>query len=344
MSRVLVCSLTEAGAALARRLPYEHRHGDLVRTVAAEWSAVDDFVLVCAVGIAVRAIAPLLDHKATDPAVVCVDDGGRWSIALAGGHRGGANDLAREVAALLGAEPIVTTATDGAALPALDALPGMTAEGDVATVTRRWLDGTPPAVSVDPALRHWPVPAGLEPGTTGPPAVRVTDRAGPPGRGEVLLRPRSLVVGVGASAGADPEGLRELVHQALADGGLDRRCIELVVSIDAKAEEPAVLALAEHLAVPLRVFPADVLAGVDVPNPSAVVDAAVGTPSVAEAAALLTAGPAAILVVPKRRSADATVAIARMIPDGYRTAGGRAALGTHRQEGRDRLHGTMEEW
>ncbi len=126
LDRILVCSVTEAGAALARRLPYEHRPGGLMATVRERWTEADGFVLVCATGIAVRAIGPLLADKAADPAVVVVDDGGRFAIALSGGHRGGANVLAREVAALVGAEAVVTTATDGAGLPALDDLPGFT--------------------------------------------------------------------------------------------------------------------------------------------------------------------------------------------------------------------------
>ena len=129
----------------------------------ARWADVDGFVLVCATGIAVRAIAPLLADKAADPAVVVVDDGGRFAVALTGGHPGGANVLAREVAALLGAEPVVTTATDGAGLPALDNLPGFTAAGDLAGVTRAWLDGSPPTVVVDPALAAWPLPPGMLP-------------------------------------------------------------------------------------------------------------------------------------------------------------------------------------
>ena len=86
---------------MARRLPYEHRHGELMAGVRECWADVDGFVLVCATGIAVRAIAPLLADKAADPAVVVVDDGGRFVVSLTGGHRGGANVLAREVAALL---------------------------------------------------------------------------------------------------------------------------------------------------------------------------------------------------------------------------------------------------
>jgi cobalt-precorrin 5A hydrolase/precorrin-3B C17-methyltransferase len=311
---VLTGSITDAGAALARRLPFEHGHGDLVATVAARWSEVDGLVLICATGIAVRAIAPLLAAKASDPAVVCVDDGGRWAIALAGGHQGGGNALAREVAGLLGAEPVVTTATDAAGLPALDSIPGYTAEGDVAAVTRAWLDGTPPVVAVDESLGPWPLPAGLEAGVEpggGPARVLVTDTRTTPRDGHIVLCPRSLVVGVGASSNADPEGLYRLVCDTLADAGLHPAAIAAVATIDLKRSEPAVVQLAERLGVPLRTLPGAVLAAVDVPNPSAVVDAAVGTPSVCEAAALLAGGPDATLIAEKRRSAEATVAIAR---------------------------------
>ena len=322
MTRVVTCSVTAAGAALARRLPYEHRHGSLVATVADLWPEVDGFVLVCATGIAVRAIAPHLRDKAADPAVVSVDDGGRWAVALAGGHAGGANDLAREVAAHLGAQPVVTTATDAAGLPGLDTLPGFTAEGDVAAVTRAWLDGTPPTVATDPSLTAGPVglgPAGLGPAAGGrDPAVLVTDRAVAAGPGQVVLRPPSLVVGVGTSSGAGADGLDDLVTRTLGAAGLAPISVAAVATVEAKRHEPAVVELARRRHVPLRVLPAVALARVAVPNPSPVVEAAVGTPSVAEAAALLAAGPEAELVVPKQRSAEATVAVARRArPEGH---------------------------
>src|SRR5207248_3794972 len=241
--RIVTCSVTETGAALARRLPYEHRPGGLTATVQESWPEVDGLVLICATGIAVRAIAPLLADKAADPAVVVVDDGGRFAVALTGGHRGGANVLAREVAALLGAEPVVTTATDGAGLPALDTLPGFTAAGDIAAVTRAWLDGSPPQVEVDPSVTAWPLPPipgateSLAPGrpegesepfthrnggflAQAPCRVLVTDRQVDPAAGEAVLRPKSLVVGVGSSTGADPEALHRLVLETLAAAGL----------------------------------------------------------------------------------------------------------------------------
>lgn len=317
--------MTEAGAAVARRLPYEHRHGELVAGVRDRWTNVDGFVLVCATGIAVRAIAPLLADKAADPAVVVVDDGSRFVVALTGGHRGGANVLAREVAALLGAQPVVTTATDGAGLPALDALAGFTATGDVAAVTRAWLDGSPPAVVIDPALAGWPLPepltaaaSGGSPG--GAQRIVVTDRDVEAGVGEVILRPRSLVLGVGSSSGADPEGLHRLAIETLAAAGLSVDAVGCVATVDRKAAEPAIVELAAALGVPLRTFPAEVLAAVPVPNPSGVVEAAVGTPSVSEAAALAATcgGTGGALAVEKRRSGEATVAVARRAgPEGH---------------------------
>lgn len=342
--RIVTCTVTEAGAALARRLPYEHQHGGLMATVRDRWADVEGFVLIAATGIAVRAIAPHLADKAADPAVVVVDDAGRYAIALSGGHRGGANVLAREVAALLGAEPVVTTATDAAGLPALDTLPGFTATGDLAAVTRAWLDGAMPRVILDPALRSWPLPEDLaraaqgvegdsaespvwsadplSPGT-GEPTIVVTDRNVDAQPAVVILRPRSLVLGLGSSSGADPEALHRMAAEALAEAGLSIDAVGCVATVDLKAAEPAIVELAAALGAPLRTFPADVLAAVAVPNPSDVVEAAVGTPSVAEAAALAAAGagdnnPAPTLVVEKRRSIEATVAVARRAgPEGH---------------------------
>jgi cobalamin biosynthesis protein CbiG len=120
-----------------------------------------------------------------------------------------------------------------------------------------------------------------------------------------------LVVGVGASSGADPDAVRHLLAQALAAAGLEIDDIALVATVDVKADEPAIVALAHDLGVELHTFPAPALATQPVPTPSAVVERAVGTPSVAEAAALLGAGSNGELVVPKQRSAEATIAIAR---------------------------------
>lgn len=315
--RVVSCSVTGAGAALARRLPYQHRAGRMLDTVAEEWGRADGLVIIASAGIAVRAVAPHLAGKDRDPAVVCLDDAGRHAVVLLGGHRAGGNRLAAEVAALVGATPVISTASDLAGLPGLDNIPGLVAEGDVASVTRRWLDGEPPEVILDDGLEGWPLPVELAAG--GPPGggtggrVRLTDGVRPAGTGEVLLRPASLVLGVGSSRGARPDGLARVAHDALRRAGRHPASVAAVATVDLKATEPAVVALAQELGVPLLTFPASVLAGRAVPNPSPVVAAAVGTPSVAEAAALLAGGPDAALVVEKTVSdtGDSTVAVAR---------------------------------
>ncbi|MFE9683858.1 precorrin-3B C(17)-methyltransferase [Streptomyces sp. NPDC006285] len=320
-------SATAAGSAGARRVAsawpgrtrvYEGPVGDAVRRAFAE---CEQLVCFLATGAVVRLVAPLLRDKASDPGIVCVDEGGRYAVSLVGGHGGGANELARAVGELLGAEPVVTTATDSVGMPGLDTL-GFPAEGDVAGVSRAMLDGEPVALHAESV---WPLPSlpGLSavPAAGSAYAVRVTDRAVEPAEREVVLRPPSLVVGVGASKGAPVEEVLGLVEDALRDAGLSARSVGELATVDAKAGEPGILGAAERLGVPLVTYTAEELAAVDVPNPSDAPLAAVGTPSVAEAAALVRGGE---LLVPKRKSAArpamATCAVVR------RPARGRLAV------------------
>ncbi|MFJ3756106.1 precorrin-3B C(17)-methyltransferase [Streptomyces sp. NPDC090080] len=311
-------SATAAGAAARDRLAaawpdrtrvYDGPVGDAVRSAFAECGQLVCFL---ATGAVVRLIAPLLGEKTADPGVVCVDEGGRFAVSLVGGHAGGANELAREVAELLAAQPVVTTATDAVGLPGLDTL-GFPVEGSVAAVSRALLDGEPVALRADAA---WPLPA-LPFAAEGAYTVRLTDRAAEPGEREVLLRPPSLVVGVGASKGAPADEVYALVEGALRDAGLSPRSVAELATVDAKAEEPGIVAAAARLGVPLVTYAAEELAGVPVPHPSKAPLAAVGTPSVAEAAALLRGGE---LLVPKTKSAArpamATCAVVRRPPRG----------------------------
>ncbi|MFE2096493.1 precorrin-3B C(17)-methyltransferase [Streptomyces sp. PTD9-10] len=293
-------SATAAGAAARDRLAaawpdrtrvYDGPVGEAVRAAFAECGQLVCFL---ATGATVRLLAPLLDDKAADPGVVCVDEGGRFAVSLVGGHGGGANELAREVGALLGAEPVVTTATDAVGLPGLDTL-GFPFEGSVATVSRALLDGEPVALEAEVP---WPLPP-LPTSPQGSYTVRLTDRAVEPGEREVLLRPPSLVVGVGAAKGAPVEEVLGLVEDALREAGLSPESVAELATVDAKSQEPGIVAAAGRLGVPLVTYPAEELAAVRVPNPSDAPLAAVGTPSVAEAAALVRGGE---LLVPKRKS------------------------------------------
>ncbi|MDJ0461810.1 precorrin-3B C(17)-methyltransferase [Streptomyces sp. H27-C3] len=153
----------------------------------------------------------------------------------------------------------------------------------------------------------------------GPTVLRVTDLLVEPEAREAVLRPPSLVVGVGASRGASVDEVLGLIEAALADAGLSARSVAALATVDAKADEAGIVEAAARLGVPLRTYAAEELAAVEVPNPSGAPLAAVGTPSVAEAAALVGGGE---LLVPKRKSAPegrpamATCAVVRKQPRG----------------------------
>ncbi len=328
-------TVTAAGGAAADRLvaawPGEARRYDppAAEAVARAWAECDQLVCFLAAGATVRLVAPLLADKRTDPAVVCVDEAGRHAVALLGGHRGetgagaGANRLAERVAAALGAQPVITTATDATGVAGLDTL-GLPVEGAVAAVSRALLDGDPVQVHAEVC---WPVPAlsgtpvnkpADERADQSVPRIVVTDRVVTADPHTVLLRPPTLVVGIGASRGVSADEVTRLVGDALAEAGLSPRSVGAVATVDAKVDETGIVEAAERLGLALTTYPAERLAGVRVPNPSAAPLAALGTPSVAEAAALIGAGAgsADALVVPKRKSAMATVAVARRQPRG----------------------------
>lgn len=328
-------SATAAGAAardqLATAWPGRTRcyDGPVREAVARAFAECEHLVCFLATGAVVRLLAPLLAGKAADPGVVCVDEARRHAVALLGGHAGGANALAHAVAEVLpGCRPVITTATDAVDVPGLDSL-GWPVEGGVAAVSRAMLDGDPVLLRADDS---WPLPA-LPPNVTADapgdvratlPVLWVTDRAvdfrerpgEDPARSAAVLRPPSLLVGVGASRGVDAVEVLELVHRSLDEAALSPRSITALATVEAKARETGIVAAARRLGVELRTYPAPDLAAVDVPHPSEAALAAVGTPSVAEAAALVAAGPGGTLVVTKRRSAMATCAVARRRPRG----------------------------
>lgn len=327
-ARVGLVAATAAGRRHADTVTAAWPHARLVEgesvadALRTAWAECDAVVAFLATGAVVRILAPLLDDKRTDPAVVVVDEAARHAVALLGGHAGGGNALAGAVGALLDARPVITTATDAVDLPGLDTL-GWPVRGAVAAVSRAILDGEPVRLVADAG---WPLPA-LPPNvhaTDGDAPddgyrLLVTDRVVPLDGRTAVLRPPSLVAGVGASRGVPAAEVAELLHRVLAEAGLDPASLRCLASADIKADEAGIRSTADALGVPLVTWPATGLAAVDVPHPSEVVRAAVGTPSVAEAAALL--GPDgrsddATLLVGKTASAMATVAVARHAPRG----------------------------
>lgn len=295
------------------------------------WDECDLIISHLALGATTRLIAGLLADKKTDPGVVVIDEAGRFVVPLVGGHVGGANELARRIAEGLGATAVLTTATDALGLPGLDTL-GWETTGDLAGVTRAVIDGRPVALVRE---HPWPLPA-LPSNVTEPGVERVERRgthvkvlppppdpqarilvsdavAVPTDLPTVVLHPKSLVVGMGCNRGTSVEDLRTLLAATFAEHGLSKSSICALTSVDAKADEQGLIALAAELGVDFVTYSAPVLTGQQVPNPSDHAASAVGTPSVSEASVL---AHGATLIVEKTKTPDATIAIGRLEPRG----------------------------
>lgn len=280
--------------------------------LARHWGSSAGFVIVGACGAVTRLVAPLLADKRTDPAVVVVDPRGRFAVPLLGGHAAGGERLSQRVAATLGGAAVLTGTSSGCGRLALDSFGRdwgwRRGAGDWDALMRAAARGEPIALSQECGSALWrrlsaadPLlsPAageGVRQDSPDPPALVISHRLGDGCR----WHPPILWLGVGCERNTSPALLNRLVDQSLAQEGLAVEAVAGLASIEAKADEPALLALAEQRGWPLRLFPANRLASMTVPNPSAVVLREMGTPSVAEAAALLAAGEGSSLAVAKR--------------------------------------------
>ena len=275
---------------------------------AARWEDSDALVFVGAAGIAVRAVAPHIRDKFTDPAVVSVDEGGRFAVPLLSGHVGGANELALRVAELTGGQAAVSTATDVNGLFAVD----VWAKGNGLVITDRalakevsaaLLEGK--AVGFASDFGH-PCPAGL---TQGPAeiGVWVTARtgAGPFSR-TLRLAPKGLILGVGCRRGTERAAIEEAAAEALA--GYEPLAVAAVATIDLKKDEPGLLAFCAARGLPLLTFSAGELSAVAGDfTPSDFVKGVTGVDNVCERAAAAAGGR---IVVPKLAKNGVTAAVA----------------------------------
>ncbi len=292
-------------------------------TLAATFKAYDCHVHVISVGAVVRMIAPLIDDKKVDPAIVCVDDAARFAICVLSGHVGRGNAFTERVATALGATPVVTTASDVRGTLTVDILGrelGWTLDDMDRNVTR----GCAAVVNAAPVLfvqqtgepSFWPVDKALPPGVAYATSLDGVD----PAKYEILLiatdqelrekhrdawqnavvyRPKSLVLGIGCDKLTPAELVARGVRALLARHELAIASVKAIATIDVKRDEPALVALATELGVPLQTYTAAELDAVPMENPSEMVKKHVGTRGVAEPAALL-ASRAASLIVPKQ--------------------------------------------
>lgn len=314
------------------------RHIDSYETfLQAEFAQSDALIFVGAMGICVRLIAPYIQDKYKDPAVVCVDSTGRYAIPVLSGHVGRANELAVQVSHILGAEAVVTTQSDRAGLWALDLLGARYGW----TAIPRHPDTTDGHEAMNKLIalfvRQEPTLLCIEarvPGTdelerTAPAHVKVVYREPDVADLEhcrlliritpflpqadtlpaLLFVPKVWHVGIGLARQASPvAGILTAMHDTLVKAGLNPLAIQKINTIDVKRDEPVVKAL-QSQGYPLDFFTTDELKTMDVPTPSEIVAGHVGTPSVAEAAALFSAASGE-LVLNKQKGTNYTIAVA----------------------------------
>jgi len=335
---VAVYALTRQGLILANRLAAElggvvfasrriaegtgvQPFDSLPELVAENFSRFSGHVFVAAAGIVVRCIAPHLAGKDRDPAVVCLDQEGRFAVSLLSGHLGGANDLAVRCAQAVGGQPVVTTATDSAGLPSLDVLAasrGLVIGNldRVKGVNGALLDKQPVQV-YDPedflglAEEKLFLPVShRDDWQAGEPGVWVSWKEDCPDRDALRLYPRVLMLGVGCRRGVGRDEIYSHVVNVFEAAGLSLRSVAGLGSVDVKADEAGLLEAAADLGVEPVFFAKERLDAVDAPNPSGTVMRRMGIGSVSEAAAILLSKGGSLLVE-KTKTRTVTLAVAR---------------------------------
>lgn len=271
----------------------------------------DAMIFVSSCGIAVRKIAPHVRSKQTDPAVVVMDELGKYAIPILSGHIGGANALAQMLAGKLGAIPVITTATDIHHKFSVDAWAAGNGYiiSDLAiakAVSAAILEGDVPLCSDFPIVTG--LPRGVIPGKSGEVGIRITcQKDGPFGK-TLRLIPTVLHLGIGCRKGVEAEIIREAVDRTLSGCNLDHRAVRCVASIDLKAEEPGLLRFCREQKLPVSFYSGEELQAVPGEfTPSQFVRRVTGVDNVCERAARMGAEK---LIVRKTALGGVTVAVA----------------------------------
>ena len=318
--RPVVLALSRSGEDVAHKVgaligaPVHGREGRVEKADAFFANALDHardlfaagvpVIGVCASGILIRAVAPMLSDKRAEPPVVSVSDDGSVVVPLLGGHRG-ANRLATQIAKALDATAAVTTAGDVAIGVALDEPPvgyRLANPDDAKGAMAAILSGGGVSVSGENIFEIESTGDAVE--------LCVTEAPAEAGEARLVYHPQRFTLGLGCARGCDTEEMWTLVQETLKTNGIAAGAIAYVASIDLKADEVAMNNVARRLGVPFRLFTAQELeaqAG-KLANPSDVVFAEVGCHGVSEGAALTSGG---VLVVEKQKTANATCALAR---------------------------------
>ena len=276
----------------------------------------DRFVMIMATGIVVRTISPLIVKKDRDPAIVVMDEMGRFAISLLSGHLGGANKLAAELEETMKATAVITTATDINKMVAFDmvAKENRCAIEDLsrlAAVSGALVNGKSVKLFC-PYLIDGTVPTNIR--LTDDPAqsnVCISNRKEAVSEETLILRPKNLILGAGCRKGKPYADIKEAFETFLAETGFAKKSLCAVVSIDLKAEEEGLLRLSEELGIPFETYTAEELRPFDTTEgDSDFVRKVVGVGSVSEAAALRRSNGGETLI-PKRKYNGITFSLAQ---------------------------------
>ena len=332
MQEIAIIQISEAGKDIAEKLQQELSAATLLpRTdVGKRWKQFDAFIFIGAMGICVRTIAPFIEDKHEDPAVVCIDSLGKNVISVLSGHIGGANDLTKKVASVIGAHAIITTQSDNAGLWALDTFekrfnwPVASDIEDMNDCIFAFVNRRPTALLIEASDEGTDYLLSTKPDHV----TVINDISEADPRKYALLIIVSpyirfapddmlnlhfvpMVGTIGFGLAHEPEDYEEIydqIDEAFAERGI-LPCACRYCTIDVKQNEPFVNMLREEYDHEVVFFTAEQLAAVDVPTPSTTVEKHVGTPSVCEAAAILGSNHGR-LMIPKVKGKNWTAALA----------------------------------
>ncbi|WP_028111105.1 cobalamin biosynthesis protein [Ferrimonas futtsuensis] len=291
----------------------------LAEHLQQQFGSYDQHLFLFSAGIATRMLAPLLQDKRQDPGVVCIDENAHFAIPLLGGHRGGANQMAIRVATLLGATATLTTASDSSGLISVDTLGepfgwqlDPACEGDLTQVASAVVNHRPTLIWQQGGEKGWwqgqeRMPEHLKVSESAElPPVGAMDAAVVISRSRTLpkltlpaaiWRPRDLVLGIGCDRNTPQQVIEQGIEAFLHANNLHPQSVARFASIDLKADEVGILAMAKHVERPFECFSADALRDVKgIENPSDTVLRCIGVSSVAEAACLHSSGSDKLLV------------------------------------------------
>tara|TARA_R110002126_G_scaffold94697_1_gene223322 strand:- start:292 stop:2139 length:1848 start_codon:yes stop_codon:yes gene_type:complete len=330
MTKPAIVSLSTSSNDLAKRIAKEtggQVHGfqkrisdadvlfdNVAEHLTALFASKTPIIAIMASGAVIRILAPQLINKMDEAAVISVSEDGSSIVPLLGGHHG-ANDLARQLAEITNGFAAVTTAGDLKFGIALDQPPQgyhLTNPEDAKDVMAALLNGA----SVDlVGQASWLTESQLDFADGGEVQITITEKTLPAKALELIYTKKSLVLGVGCERGCSSEELLKLATETLQAQGYSSDAVGLITSIDLKADETAIHALAKHFNCPVRFFPSTRLLDETkrLKNPSDVVFGEVGCYGVAEGSALVAAGQYGDLIVEKQKSKRATLAIGQAL-------------------------------